>query len=100
MGGVNPWPLDARIKPRILVEYLGIYTETHNIAYGIVAYSFVTRYSCLEFNCVFLKYMFHCFDTQDSASNRKSHEIGESAISPSQSIICNCTDVRVLVLVP
>ena len=35
------------------------------------------------------------FDTQDS--NRKSHEIGESAISPSQSIICNCTDVRVLV---
>ena len=33
------------------------------------------------------------FDTQDS--NRKSHEIGESAINPSQSIICNCT-----VLVP
>ena len=33
------------------------------------------------------------FDTKDS--NRKSHEIGESAINPSQSIICNCT-----VLVP
>ena len=25
----------------------------YNIAYGIVAYSFVSRYSCLEFNCVF-----------------------------------------------
>ena len=35
------------------------------------------------------------FDTQDS--NRKSHEIGESAINPSQSIICNCAVlVRVL----
>ena len=34
-----------------------MYTEIHNIAYGIVAYSFVSRYSCLEFNCVFLKYM-------------------------------------------
>ena len=55
------------LKPRIAVEYLGEYTETHNIAYGIVADIFfarvsllVTRVSLLEFNCVFLKYMFHC----------------------------------------
>ena len=34
------------IKQRILVESIGEYTETHNIAYGIVAYSFVSRYSC------------------------------------------------------
>ena len=40
-------------KQRILVESIGEYTETHNIAYGIVAYSFVSRYSCLEFSCVF-----------------------------------------------
>ena len=55
------------LKPRIAVEYLGKFTETHNIAYGIVADIFfarvsllVTRVSLLEFNCVFLKYMFHC----------------------------------------
>ena len=55
------------LKPRIAVEYLGKITETHNIAYGIVADIFfarvsllVTRVSLLEFNCVFLKYMFHC----------------------------------------
>ena len=46
-------------KPRILVEIIDQYTEMNNIAYGIVAYSFVSRYSCLEFNCVFLKYMIH-----------------------------------------
>ena len=32
----------------------------NSIAYGIVADIFFTRYSLLEFNCVFLKYMFHC----------------------------------------
>ena len=47
------------IKPRILVEIIDQYSEMNNIAYGIVAYSFVSRYSCLEFNCVFLKYMIH-----------------------------------------
>ena len=47
----------ARIKnPRIIVESIGEFTETHNIAYGIVAYSFVSRYSCLEFNCVSVQY--------------------------------------------
>ena len=39
------------------------YTEKHNIAKGIVTYSFVSRYSCLEFNCVFLN-MIHCFRTR------------------------------------
>ena len=43
------------LKPRIAVEYLGKYTETHNIAYGIVEDIFFARYSLLEFNCVFLK---------------------------------------------
>ena len=54
------------LKPRILVEYLGRVTEMHSIAYGIVEDIFfarvsllVTRVSLLEFNCVFLKYMFH-----------------------------------------
>ena len=54
------------LKPRISVEYLGKVTEKHNIAYGIVADIFFARYSLLvarcsllEFNCVFLKYMFH-----------------------------------------
>ena len=49
------------------VEYLGKFTEIFSIAYGIVKVIFfarysllVTRYSLLEFNCVFLKYMFHC----------------------------------------
>ena len=32
-------------KPRILVESIGEITETYNIAYGIVAYSFMSRYS-------------------------------------------------------
>ena len=32
-------------KPRILLEYIGKYTEAYKIAYGIVAYSFVIRYS-------------------------------------------------------
>ena len=38
-------------KPRILVEYCGKYTETHNIAYGIVAYSFFTRTRLLVTRC-------------------------------------------------
>ena len=35
------------LKPRILVEYLGKNTETHNIAYGIVADIFLSRVSNL-----------------------------------------------------
>ena len=48
------------LKPRIIVEYLGKVTEMHSVAYGIVAYIFLSRYSLLEFNCVCLKYMFQC----------------------------------------
>ena len=55
-------------KPRILVESIEKFTEINNIAYGIVAYSFVSRYSCLEFNCVFLKYMIHGFRTRTYSS--------------------------------
>ena len=35
------------LKPRISVEYLGKYTETHNIANGIVEDIFLSRYSLL-----------------------------------------------------
>ena len=65
------------LKPRISVEYLGKYTETHIIAYGIVADIFFARYSLLvsrcsllEFNCVFLKYMFHCLVPARRAGGR------------------------------
>ena len=34
-------------KPRILVESIGEFTEMHNIADGIIAYSFLSQHSCL-----------------------------------------------------
>ena len=78
----------------------------NNIAYGIVAYSFVSRYSCLEFNCVFLKYMIHGYMISNGPSGgqimliakrlknytgyvtTKSRDRGV-ATSPPRSIICN-----------
>ena len=44
--------LSARIETTdFRVEYLGKYTETHNIAYGIVADIFFARYSLLVSRC-------------------------------------------------
>ena len=34
-------------KSQIVIEVLGKYSETHKITYGIVAYSFFIRVSCL-----------------------------------------------------
>ena len=84
------------LKPRIYVEYLGKYTEMHSIAYGIVADIFfarysllVTRCSLLEFNYVFLKYMFQC---QTNKQSEYSYEAGR--LYGTTEVIRQCTDMR------
>ena len=38
---------DKDLKSQIIIEALGNYTKTHKSIYGIVAYSFLSRVSCL-----------------------------------------------------